>query len=65
MSLGNFESAFEHTGENDILANGSLSYELNKEDNIPEWLNVKFDIVKRAKEDELSTIISLKGAEIL
>lgn len=64
-SLGDFESAFEYTGENDIIANGSLSYELDNEDNIPEWLNVKFDIVKRAKEDELSTIVSLKGAEIL
>lgn len=61
-------SAFEHTGENDIIANGALSYELDNEDsedNIPEWLDVKFDIVKHAKEDGLSTIISLKGAEIL
>lgn len=65
VSLGNFESAFEHIGENDIIANGSLSYELDNEDNIPEWLNAKFGIVKHAKEDGLSTIVSLKGAEIL
>lgn len=58
-------SPFEHAGGEDILANGSLSYALGDEDNIPEWLNVEFDIIKHDKEDELSTIISLKGAEIL
>lgn len=58
-------SPFGHAGEGDIIANGSLSYELDNTNSIPEWLNVKFDIVKHAKEDGLSTIISLKGAEIL
>lgn len=59
-------SPFEHAGGEDFLANGSLSYELNNvEFNVPEWLNVEFDIIKHDKEDELSTIVSLKGAEIL
>ena len=58
-------SAFEHTGGNDILANGSLSYELDNTDNISEWLNVEFEIIKLEKEDELSTIVSLKGADRL
>lgn len=57
-------SAFEHTGENDIIANGLLSYELDNTDNIPERLNVKFDVVKLEKEDGLSAIVSLEGAEI-
>lgn len=58
-------SAFEHTGENDIIANGSLSYELDNTDNISEWLNVKFDVIKLEKDDESSSIVSLEGAEIL
>lgn len=58
-------SPFEHAGEVDVIANGSLSYELDNTNSIPERLNVEFDIVKLEKEDGFSTIISLKGAEIL
>lgn len=58
-------SVFEHTGAVDILADNSMSYGLGDTDNVPEWLNVEFDIVKRESKDELATIVSIKGAEIL
>lgn len=67
MSLGDFESVFEHATAKDFIdgvKGGSMSYALGNIDNIPERLNVEFEVV-RWSADDLEIVVELKGAELL
>lgn len=63
MSLGDFESAFEHATVEDFIdgvKEGSMSYSLDD----TEWLNVEFEVINWSAND-LEIVVELKGAELL
>lgn len=40
-----FPTAFNSVDENTMLDNGSVSYPVDTDDNVPEWIDVEFDVV--------------------